>query len=312
MVTNIFIAAVALVAVQAQAVSITKVIDGETLVAGSLTLKLAGVDAPGKSSNEFVPTPYYEEAIRFVERLALGKTVSVESAPEGAYVFLPDGKLLNTEIIRAGFAANVLNQKAARYQLFRQMNQEALDNERGLWGGKGGTPEEAWGQERKAAEAKAQAEYDSTVVNEASYFSPVAMNVRAEPSATAPIVARVEPMDVLSIHGITTGWIRVLKDKQYGWVKSTEQNIVRGNIFDVMLRKVKTEGETWPAKVKHAIIRGEIEIGFTADQVKATLGEPLSAVSEKTAAGTTDVWVYPLQAVTFKAGRVAAIRTTQK
>jgi hypothetical protein len=63
--------------------------------------------------------------------------------------------------------------------------------------------------------------------------------------------------------------------------------------------------------VKAAILRKRVRIGFTPEQVKAALKDPLRRDTEETAAGVTEVWTYVGQTITFKANRVTAIRSSK-
>ena len=49
---------------------------------------------------------------------------------------------------------------------------------------------------------------------------------------------------------------------------------------------------TWPAAVQDRVVVGQIDIGFTADQVRVALGEPDRIFTRTTADGTSQVWSY--------------------
>jgi hypothetical protein len=48
----------------------------------------------------------------------------------------------------------------------------------------------------------------------------------------------------------------------------------------------------YPAEVRGAISKGEVQIGFTADQVKLSLGAPDRVLTRKSGTGDSEVWVY--------------------
>lgn len=92
--------------------TVTRVVDGDTFHCSSggedLTIRLTGVDTPE------LPTPEGEAAKRHVERiLPAGKAVELELDVQEldyyhrtlAYVWMPDGKMLNEELVRDGVAA---------------------------------------------------------------------------------------------------------------------------------------------------------------------------------------------------------------
>ena len=49
---------------------------------------------------------------------------------------------------------------------------------------------------------------------------------------------------------------------------------------------------SYPADVRSAIERGEVRVGFTAEQVKLALGAPDRVLTRKSDAGDSEVWVY--------------------
>tara|TARA_B100000315_G_scaffold11372_1_gene11004 strand:- start:118 stop:540 length:423 start_codon:yes stop_codon:yes gene_type:complete len=92
----------------AQEVQIFRVVDGDTiklLYKGvEESVRLIGVDTPERGQ------PGFNEATKFTARMVTGKTVHLEFDHTLrdrykrllAYVFLPDGRMLNEELIRAG------------------------------------------------------------------------------------------------------------------------------------------------------------------------------------------------------------------
>ena len=49
---------------------------------------------------------------------------------------------------------------------------------------------------------------------------------------------------------------------------------------------------TWPTAVQDRVVVGQIDIGFTAEQVRVALGEPDRIFTRTTADGTSQVWSY--------------------
>jgi micrococcal nuclease len=84
------------------------VTDGDTLtvlrVGRSEVIRLRGIDAPERGQ------AYGERAKQYAAALAFGKLVAVEAAGRDRYgrllaeVHLPDGRSLNQELVRAGYA----------------------------------------------------------------------------------------------------------------------------------------------------------------------------------------------------------------
>lgn len=127
--------------------TVLRVVDGDTLqvrVAGRAEkVRLIGVDTP-ESVDPRRPVQYFgKEAAEFTRSLASGRTVTLRGE-EGApgrdkynrllrYVFLPDGRLLNAEIIRLGFGHAYLKYPFSRMEEFRAHERRARVQGLGLW-----------------------------------------------------------------------------------------------------------------------------------------------------------------------------------
>ncbi|MDD5680212.1 MAG: thermonuclease family protein [Candidatus Omnitrophica bacterium] len=135
---------------------VTKVIDGDTLrLENGESVRLIGVDTPeskvnaklkrdSKRTNKDYETiiTMGKAAAEFTKKLADARRVKLEFDVEKrdrynrllAYVYLPDGKMLNAEIVKAGYAQvmtippNVMHQ-----DMFLQLQEEARESKRGLW-----------------------------------------------------------------------------------------------------------------------------------------------------------------------------------
>ncbi len=88
---------------------VTRVLHGDTIKVQKpsgriVRVVLAGVDSPERGQ------PYRDEARKFTQRLAEGKTVTVRVQGYNRYghleavVVLPDGRVLNRELVKAGLA----------------------------------------------------------------------------------------------------------------------------------------------------------------------------------------------------------------
>jgi hypothetical protein len=58
------------------------------------------------------------------------------------------------------------------------------------------------------------------------------------------------------------------------------------------IRKHQAEFSTWPMAVQEKVAAGQIDVGFTTEQVKVALGEPDRVFTRTTSDGTTEVWSY--------------------
>jgi endonuclease YncB( thermonuclease family) len=104
------------------------------------TVRLQGVDAPEKRQ------AYGERARRFVADLAFDRTVVVRATGRDrngrllGEVLLPDGRSLNQELVRAGYAWWF--RKYSRDVRLARLEEEARQGRRGLWADQ--APEPPW------------------------------------------------------------------------------------------------------------------------------------------------------------------------
>ena len=115
---------------------VIKVIDGDTVVLESgETLRLIGVDAPEK--NDCFATESGDELIKLVDGRGVKLEKDVSEVDRYSrllrYVWI-DQLMVNQELVRLGFAKAFPYPPDVKYQdLFSQAEQEAHDNNRGLW-----------------------------------------------------------------------------------------------------------------------------------------------------------------------------------
>jgi len=120
---------------------VIKVVDGDTISVGiggvAYSLRYIGIDCP--ESGGWMAA----EATQANRDLVDGKTVYLEKDVSETdrydrllrYVFLADGTLVNAELVRLGYARSVAYPPGTKYQgLFEEMEQEARDAGRGIWG----------------------------------------------------------------------------------------------------------------------------------------------------------------------------------
>ncbi len=61
---------------------------------------------------------------------------------------------------------------------------------------------------------------------------------------------------------------------------------------DSRIAKNRAAFNTWPPAVQDKVVQGQIDIGFTPDQVRVALGEPDRVWSRTTTDGTSQVWSF--------------------
>ena len=119
-----------------QLVSITKVVDGDTIVIeGGDHVRYIGIDAP--EINE----PYYAEATQMNKDLVEGRQVRLEEDVTDKdqygrllrYVYVGD-TFVNAEMVRRGWAWSTAFPPDIKYQVYLEaMEKEARELKRGLW-----------------------------------------------------------------------------------------------------------------------------------------------------------------------------------
>jgi micrococcal nuclease len=121
---------------------VTRAVDGDTIVLATKDrVRLIGVDTP-ELHHPRKPVQYYgEEAYRFTQKIVEGKTVRLEYDWQRrdrygrllAYVYLPDGTFLNSELIRQGYGHAYTKYPFKYLDEFRKLEREARETGKGLW-----------------------------------------------------------------------------------------------------------------------------------------------------------------------------------
>lgn len=141
-----------------------EVVDGDTLRVRSgrevRTVRLIGIDAPERSHPSKPEEYLADEAAGRLASLCDGKTVRMEGDREETdrhgrllrYVFLspPDGRLVNLEMVREGYARAYRRFPFSRQAEFQEAEEEAWRKGNGVWR-EGGMAERRWMAERRAS-----------------------------------------------------------------------------------------------------------------------------------------------------------------
>ncbi len=128
----------------ARTAQVERVVDGDTLLlVGRERVRLIGVDAPEIVHRDRAGERGGQEAKAFADELATGRRVTLSFDAEAgfvdrygrtlAYVTLPDGTLLNLEMIRAGWAEAYRQLPYGKRSEFRRAEREARQRRLGLW-----------------------------------------------------------------------------------------------------------------------------------------------------------------------------------
>jgi endonuclease YncB( thermonuclease family) len=134
---------------QGKSFRVVHVVDGDTVDidapdAGRATtrIRLWGVDTPETKNPRKVVQHFGPEAAEFTRRACQGRTVRLEMLPKKsrdkyerllAYVFLPDGKMINRELVRGGYAYADPRFEHPRKDEFISLQAVARQARLGLW-----------------------------------------------------------------------------------------------------------------------------------------------------------------------------------
>jgi hypothetical protein len=58
------------------------------------------------------------------------------------------------------------------------------------------------------------------------------------------------------------------------------------------ISKNRAEYESWPMEVREKVAAGQVDLGFTPDQVRMALGDPERVATRTTADGQSEAWIY--------------------
>jgi micrococcal nuclease len=125
---------------------VERAVDGDTVVlVGGERVRYIGVDTPEMHHPKKPVQAYAREALEFNRRLVEGKKIRLEMDVDRqdkygrtlAYVFLEDGRFVNAELLKEGYAQLLTIPPNVRYvDLFTGLQKQARENKRGLWGRK--------------------------------------------------------------------------------------------------------------------------------------------------------------------------------
>ncbi len=123
------------------------VADGDTITVlhsgKPVRIRLNGIDSPEKRQ------AFGKRAKQFTSRLTYGKAVTVKDLGQDRYgrtigdVILPDGRVLNQELVKAGFAW-WYRRYAPDDEILKQLEHEARGAKRGLWADPHAVPPWEW------------------------------------------------------------------------------------------------------------------------------------------------------------------------
>jgi micrococcal nuclease len=150
-----------------RAFTVLEVIDGDTLDIDipdgkfpDTRIRLLGVDTPETRHPTIGKMYFGPEATDFTTRAVLGKqvTVLIDTASDErdrygrllAYVQLPDGTILNEQLIQNGFGYAYLQFPHSRFDDYQRLMDQAIQTQSGLWKNVKRDQLPKWLQQRRA------------------------------------------------------------------------------------------------------------------------------------------------------------------
>jgi hypothetical protein len=122
--------------------------------------------------------------------------------------------------------------------------------------------------------------------------------LRTAPDASAPSVRKLRRFEIVTGREVVTGWLHVDGDED-GWLAIERENVLSGR-FDTIARRIfHAQAAKWPDRVKVDVVRGVIRPGFTANQVRLALGDPISKSLEHSGDAVSETWTYSDRRVRF-------------
>ena len=129
---------------------VINIVDGDTIdidvpdgAYEKTRIRLLGIDTPEAAHSPQGAMYYGKEASEFAEKLYLGKevTVLIDTVSRArdkydrllAYLVLSDGTVVNELLVKEGFAYADLRFAHSQYQNYTKMQDEAIQEKRGLW-----------------------------------------------------------------------------------------------------------------------------------------------------------------------------------
>ena len=127
----------------ARRVTVSRVVDGDTVdLADGTKVRFVGINAPESVDPHRPVQPYGKEASAYVKSLLQGKEILLQPGrtPRDKYgrllawVWLPDGRLVNALLVQEGYAQTyTFKDNPDHAELIQACEQEARQANRGLW-----------------------------------------------------------------------------------------------------------------------------------------------------------------------------------
>jgi hypothetical protein len=148
------------------------------------------------------------------------------------------------------------------------------------------------------------------------YVVSEALTARVDPDQRSRAVFKLQPYQVVSGRQLVEGWLRVDQATvagatEPGWIPVAADDLVTTSLEALQGRVFRVQQTRWPNRIKMDVVRGRIREGFTANQVKVALGDPLRKSLRHSASDVAEEWTYADRRIVFSHTGVAAIEPLQ-
>ena len=136
-------------------------------------------------------------------------------------------------------------------------------------------------------------------------------SMHTAPNRRAPVLSRLKTFDIVSGTQEVPGWLHVDastgQPAELGWIPIRAEHTVKGTLEAMKYRLFRAQHTDWPKSVRLDVVRGQIRKGFTGDQVKLALGDPVRKDLRRNGDDVNEEWLYTDRRVIFSHEGVAAI-----
>jgi hypothetical protein len=144
------------------------------------------------------------------------------------------------------------------------------------------------------------------------YIVSEAVQMRVEPDLRSRAIAKLRPDDNVGGRELINGWLRVDGATvgaagESGWIQVAPDNLVTTTLEALKVRMFRVQETKWPDWIKMEVVRGRIRRGFTGNQVRLALGDPLRKSLRQNGSDVTEEWIYEERRILFSHTSVATI-----
>lgn len=141
------------------------------------------------------------------------------------------------------------------------------------------------------------------------YLVSAPTSVHAEPARRSRTTGKLRPFDIVMGRKVND-WLLIEgagEGLEGGWIPFVGENVIHAPIDAIKRRVFRVSQTRWPEHVKLDVVRGRVRTGFTADQVKLALGDPVAKELVRSGENVTEAWIYQDRRIAFSHTGVSTI-----